>query len=72
MKLTSRLGKAEVIRDGDEAFQLAHTDPIHTQSVFYLCVNSNFRIERHVRCFVQEKTSKANSLIQPSQRTALR
>ena len=52
MKLPCRLGKTEVIRDGNEAFELAHADPIHAKSVTYSCFHSNFASEhlwnRHV------------------------
>ena len=45
MKLSGRLGKTEVIRDGNEAFQFAHTHPIHAKSVIYSCNHSNFVLE---------------------------
>ena len=45
MKLPGRLGETEVIRDGDEAFELAHADPTHAKSVIYPCNHSNFHIE---------------------------
>jgi hypothetical protein len=45
MELSRGLGKAEVIRDGNEAFQLAHTDSVHANSVFYSCNHSNFGSE---------------------------
>ena len=44
MKLPGRLGKAEVIRDGNEAFEFAHADPAHAKSVIYSCDHSNFPV----------------------------
>jgi hypothetical protein len=32
-KLPGRLGKAEVIRDGNEAFEFMHINPIHAKNV---------------------------------------
>ncbi len=66
MELSGRLGKAEVIRDGNEAFQFAHTDSIHAKSVIYSCDYSNFRIVRRVRCFLQEKQeSELSDMLNP-------
>jgi hypothetical protein len=33
LKLPGRLGKAEVIRDGNEAFEFTHINPIHAKNV---------------------------------------
>ena len=46
MKLSGRLGKTEVIRDGNEAFELAHADPAHAKRVIYSCNHSNFFMSR--------------------------
>jgi hypothetical protein len=45
MELSGRLGEAEVISDGNEAFQFTHAHPIHAKSVIYSCDHSNLHIE---------------------------
>ncbi len=42
MQLSGCLGKAEVVRNGDEAFKLAHGDPVHAKKVIYSGDHSNF------------------------------